>query len=96
MEGDGRGSQDRRMSGAPSMPRSGPGMSDSDLGRLNVSLGMLDAGSLLAAQALHGAIQAVRCRRPAGIDPHLRRPQPVICHADGLPSACNLCSSQLW
>eukprot|EP00892_Ulva_mutabilis_P001508 jgi/Ulvmu1/11358/UM075_0018.1 len=54
MEGDGRGSQDRRMSGTPSMPRSGPGMSDSDLGRLNVSLGMLDAGSLLAAQALHG------------------------------------------
>lgn len=52
------------MSGNPSMPRSGPGMSDSELGRLNVSLGMLDAGSLLAAQALHGAIQPACCRCP--------------------------------
>lgn len=55
------------MSGTPSMPRSGPGMSDSELGRINVSLGMLDANSILAAQALHGAIQAACCRISAHV-----------------------------
>lgn len=65
-------------------------MSDSELGRLNVSLGMLDAGSLLAAQALHGAFQAALCHRRAGIGPHLPSLLTVICRSAALPGTSSL------
>lgn len=76
MEGDGRGNQDRRMPGTSPMPRSGPGMSDSEVSRLNVSLGMLDPSSLLAAQALHaGASLTFLCRMDQlVVDPDLEGP----------------------